>query len=51
MQTVLKYQLNKSKSENKKSIKFYDLFMEYGRKEKLLEIYEKIKIIKKQKKF
>ena len=42
MQTVLKYQLNKSKSQNKKSIKFYDLFMEYGKKEKLLEIYNKI---------
>ena len=42
MQTALKYQLNKSKSKNEKSIKFYDLFMEYGRKEKLLEIYNKI---------
>ena len=42
MQTVLKYQLNKSKTSTKKSIKFYDLFMEYGRKEKLLEIYDKI---------
>ena len=41
MQTVLKYQL--SLTNQNKDISFYNLFMKYGDKNKLIDIFKKMR--------
>ena len=43
MQSVLKFQLSLSNQNKDKDISFYNLFMKYGSKDKLLEIFMKMK--------
>ena len=43
MQTVLKYKLSLSNQNKDQEISFYNLFMKYGSKEKLIEIFKKMK--------
>ena len=43
MQTVLKYKLSLSNQNKDKEISFYNLFMKYGSKEKLIEIFKKMR--------
>lgn len=43
MQTVLKYQLSLTNQNKDNEISFYNLFMKYGAKNTLIEIYKKMK--------